>query len=318
MNILIASPIDADAAKNLAQNHQVTDVIKASEDELNTLLPDCEVLVFRSGIDISAKLMERAPNLKLLVRAGSGTDNIDLAYVRERGLHLARIPKPGAQAVAELAFAFMLSLSRNLFKADDSMRQGRWIKYELEGYLLKNKTLGILGVGNIGGQVAEMGIAWGMNVIGCVEFHTPERILEYSERGITLMDLEEVVSRADYLSIHLPLNDSTRNMIDGHVISKMKPGSYLMNLARGGIVDEQALLKEMTTGGKIRGAALDVHQQEGNGKFSPLVDLPNVILTPHVGAMAVDAQREIGRSIVEIINEFEVSQGIVQQSKTMG
>jgi phosphoglycerate dehydrogenase-like enzyme len=305
MNILIVSPIDPDAVKILSQQNHVEDVSRVSTEKMNTLLLDCEALVFRSGIDISAEFMERAPKLKLLVRAGSGIDNIDMAYVRKRGLELARIPEPGAQAVAEMAFAFMLTMSRNLFEADRSMRQGHWIKYELESYLLKNKTLGILGVGNIGSRVGEMGVAWGMKVIGCIEHLSKERKQELEYKEIHLMEIDQVVADADYLSIHVPLKDSTRDLIDAQLLSKMKAGSYLINLARGGIVDESALLKEMTNGERIRGAALDVHKQEGAGHISPLADLPNVILTPHIGAMAIDAQREIGRRVVEIINRFK-------------
>jgi D-3-phosphoglycerate dehydrogenase len=306
MKILLASPIDADAVEVLAQQHHVENVIHAPEEKIKSLMHDCEAMIFRSGIQISAELMGLAPNLKLLVRAGSGVDNIDLPYVRERGLELVRIPEPGAQAVAELSFAFMLGLSRNLFAADSSMRQGHWLKYELEGYLLKDKTLGIVGMGNIGGRVANMGVAWGMDVIGCIEHPTEERRLHFAEKGIRLLDFEQVVAQADYLSIHVPLKDSTRNLISAQVISSMKPGSYLINLARGGIVDELALLLEMTNGNRLRGAALDVHKLEGEGKFSPLVNLPNVILTPHVGAMAIDAQRQIGQRVIEIINSFDV------------
>ncbi len=312
MKILIASPIDMDAVKELAKNHDVKDVTTATREEINSQMPDCEVLVFRSGIDISAELMERAPHLKLLVRAGSGIDNIDMIYVRERGLELVRIPEPGAQAVAEMAFAFMLTLSRNLFKADHSMRQGKWTKYEHEGYLLKNKTLGIVGVGNIGTRVAEMGLVWGMKVIGCIEHLTAERKSEFAQKNISLMDFDDVVSQADYLSIHVPLKDSTRNLIGAEEFAKMKYGSYLINLARGGIVDELALREGLVNGGRIRAAALDVHKNEGAGKLSPLVNLPNVILTPHVGAMAVDAQREIGRRAIDIINDFEKSQRGIQ------
>jgi len=314
MKILIASPIDADAVHELSLNHDVEDVTKVPEATLNKHLRDCEVLVFRSGIDISADLMEKAPHLKLLVRAGSGVDNIDMPYVSARGLDLVRIPEPGAQAVAEMAFAFMLSLSRNLFKADQSMRKGEWIKYELEGYLLKNKTLGIIGVGNIGGRVGEMGAAWGMNVIGCIEHFSQDRKSELAKKNIELMEFDEVVSQADYLSIHVPSKDSTQNLIDANVLSRMKPGSYLINLARGGIVDEFALLLELANGNRIRGAALDVHKLEKAGNLSPLSNQPNVILTPHVGAMAIDAQREIGRRVIEIINGYDNTQSHFQAS----
>lgn len=316
MKILIASPIDVDAVNELSRYHEVEDVTRVTQDKMNKLLRDCEALVFRSGISISAELMDKAPRLKLLVRAGSGVDNIDMPYVRERGLDLVRIPEPGSQAVAEMAFAFMLALSRNLFKADQSMRNAEWLKYELDGYLLKNKTLGIIGVGNIGGRVGEMGAAWGMNTIGCIEHFSQERKSELAQKNIDLMEFDQVVSQADYLSIHVPLKDSTRNLINADVLSNMKTGSYLINLARGGIVDEFALLLELANGNRIRGAALDVHKEEKAGKLSPLASQPNVILTPHVGAMAIDAQREIGRRVIEIINGYNENKSHLRVNPT--
>ena len=304
MKILIASSIDTEAIEQLQQHHQVVLAFHTAEETLETLIGDCEILVFRSGVKISAQLLESAPNLKLLIRAGSGLDNLDLEYVQRRGLELIRIPQPGAKAVAEMAFAFMLALSRRLFEADRSMRQGRWAKHELSGYLLQGKTLGIIGIGEIGSRVAEMGIAWGMKAIG-YDGHLPsERARLLSEKGIQLLNFDQVISESDYLSLHVPLNETTRNMINADVLASMKPGSYLINLARGGIVDERALYKILSSGGKLRGAALDVHEREGDGKLSPLAGLSNVILTPHIGPVAVDAQREIGQRVIEIVKSY--------------
>jgi phosphoglycerate dehydrogenase-like enzyme len=265
---------------------------------------DCEILIFRSGVKITAELMEASARLKLIIRAGSGYDNIDLEYVRRRGLQFLRIPEPGAQAVAEMSFGLMLALSRNLLEANRLMGQGHWAKYELEGYLLKGKTLGIVGCGNIGTRVAEVGVAWGMDVRGCVEHPSPERADQLGDRGIRLADFHEVIAQGDYISLHVPLKDSTRNLINADVFSHMKTGAYLINLARGGVVDEKALYRVLTDGGRLRGVALDVHQEEGEGKISPLAGLPNVILTPHIGAMAVDAQREIGRRVRQLVDAF--------------
>jgi D-3-phosphoglycerate dehydrogenase len=263
---------------------------------------DAEILVVRSGVQVSAELLERAPSLRLLVRAGSGLDNIDLDAVRARGISFTHIPEPGAQAVAELAFAFMLALSRSLIQADRSRREGRWAKYELEGFLLRGKTLGIVGVGNIGSRVGEMGVAWGMNVIGCDKRRSRERERVLLERGIRLIGLDRVVSESDYLSIHVPLKASTRRLIGPEEIRRMKPGAILVNLARGGVVDEHALAEALEAG-RLGGVALDVHEREGEGELSPLAGFDNVILTPHIGAMAVDTQMEIGRRIVQLVQE---------------
>ncbi|HKZ01963.1 MAG TPA: NAD(P)-dependent oxidoreductase, partial [Pyrinomonadaceae bacterium] len=156
---------------------------------------------------------------------------------------------------------------------------------------------------------------WGMQPIGCVEHPSPVAAADLHQQGIRLTTFEEVVSQADFLSIHVPLSDSTRNLIDAKALSQMKVGAFLVNLARGGVVDEQALYESLTNGSRIRGAALDVHQQEGEGKISPLAELPNVILTPHIGAMTRDAQQEIGRQVNAIIDSFSGSYPIPSDSE---
>lgn len=305
MKILIASPIDDQAIATIKTEHDVILAFGAKGEELRKVIHDRDVLVFRSGVKIDSDLLESAPELKLIVRAGSGVDNIDLNYVYRNGIEFHRIPGPGAEAVAELVFSFMLALSRRLFEADRSMREARWEKYQLSGYLIRRKVLGIVGMGDIGTHVAEMGRAWNMNVIGCVQNFSLERAAKFHRKEIDLLGFDQVIEHSDYICLHVPLKDDTRNMINAEVLSRMKPGSYLINLARGGVVNEQALYDSLTKGDRLRGAALDVHENEGEGKLSPLADLSNVILTPHIGAMAVDAQREIGRIAVEIIKNFE-------------
>lgn len=310
MKILIASPIHADALDQLTAKHDVVCQYGASEAELTQLIVDREVLVFRSGVQISASVMAAAPELKLLLRAGSGVDNIDMEYVQTRGLELVRIPGPGAKAVAELSFAFMLALARNLLAADSKTRQGVWAKNELTGYTLTGKRLGIVGAGNIGGRTGQLGAAWGMDVIGCVEFPSPEIADELAQKGIRMTTFEEVMRTSDFVSIHVPLQASTRNLINAETLSWMKPTAYLMNLARGGVVDEQALYEALVEG-RLKGAALDVHAQEGPGKISPLASLPNVILTPHIGAGSFDSQREIGEIVVDQVEAYIARTSVV-------
>ena len=312
MNILIISSISPDAIEQLSRRHNVTCSFNPSIESLNSLIRDQEAIILRSGVRLPAESMECAPNLKLVIRAGSGTDNLDLDYIKKRGLKLERIPEPGAYAVAELSLAFMVSLARNVLHVDSLLRKGRWTKYEFTGYLLRSKVLGIIGAGNIGSRVGKLGAAWGMNVIGCVKNPTQKRMGKLAEKGIQLKDFSEVISEADFLSIHVPLNESTRNMINADVLSSMKPGSFLINLSRGGVVKEQDLYKALTEGGKLRGAAMDVHEFEGEGCVSPLASLPNVILTPHIGAQTHDTQYQIGVRILKIINAFEDDQ---QQAK---
>jgi D-3-phosphoglycerate dehydrogenase / 2-oxoglutarate reductase len=303
MKILIASSIHKDAIQKLEQEHDVICAFNAKDEELKAVIQDREVLIFRSGVQITADVMSSAPNLQLILRAGSGVDNIDINYVEQKGIRLVRIPGPGAKAVAELSFAFMLALSRNLLKADQLTRQGHFAKSQLTGYLLTGKTLGIIGVGNIGSRVAYLGSAWDMQVVGCVEFPTPSRVEDFRKQGVRLTDCKDVLQSADFISIHVPLKASTRYLIDAQALSHVKPEAILVNLARGGVVEESALLAALQEG-RLRGAALDVHEAEGEGKLSPLKDLPNVILTPHIGAGTYDSQREIGEIVLQTMAKY--------------
>jgi len=303
MKILIVSSTDSDAIETLREQHDAIYSPNPPDEELRSLLVDRDVLIFRSGVNITAEEMACAPNLTLLIRAGSGLDNLDVEYAQAHSIELIRIPGPGAQAVAELAFTLMFALSRRVLEADRLLQKGHWAKSELAGYLLKGKVLGIIGVGNIGSRVGQIGTALGMQVLGYDASPSPAN--ELAEKGIRLSDFDEVLAQADYLSIHVPLMDSTRSLIGADAFSRMKPGAFLINLARGGVVDESALHTALTEPRRLRGAALDVHENEGEGKISPLAGLPNVILTPHIGSSTVDTQHEIGRHILESIAAVE-------------
>lgn len=303
MRILIASKVDPDAVGTLQAGHDVVMAVGAPRDELEARMADREALIFRSGLDIDRALLDAAPRLHTIVRAGSGLDNLDLDEVRARGIHLQRIPGPGARAVAELTFALFLGLARQVVQVDRLLRNGHWAKNEVVGWNLGGKTLGIVGLGSIGSTVARLGQAWGMQVIGCVEDPTPERRARFAAEGIDLVAMEEVLRRGDFVSIHVPLDADTRGLIGSAELALMKPGSFLVNIARGGVVDEAALLAALTDGDRPAGAGLDVHVAEGPDRISPLAGLPNVVLTPHIGATTVDAQREIGVEIVAIIED---------------
>ncbi len=319
MRILIASEIAAEAIEQLRCDHEVRCAFGAREEKLKSEIAGCEAIIFRSGVNISADVMRASPELRLLIRGGSGFDNVDLGYVQRHGLQFIRIPEPGAKAVAEMAFALMLSLARNVVRGDQLLRQGRWAKQELTGHALGGKVLGIVGAGNIGSYVGRLGAAWDMQVVGCVGNSSPQSETRLLQQGIHPAEFDEVIRTADFLSLHVPLTDSTRNLIDAEALARMKPGAFLINLARGGVVDEFALYNELTSGGRLGGAAMDVHAREGNGCISILAALPNVILTPHIGAGTFDAQREIGRRVLELVKlhgEAEVDPCGAELSKT--
>lgn len=303
MKILIASKIDAAAIEKLKENHEVVCAFGADKETLKSAIQGCDVLVFRSGVDISAEVMACAPTLKMLIRGGSGTDNVDMNYVDRQGLRLVRVPGPGAKSVAELTFALMLALARRVVEADRLTKQGHWAKSEMTGYLLTGKTLGVLGAGNIGGLVAHLGTAWGMKVLACVEHPSAERQESFEKAGIELTTRERIMSEADFISLHVPLKADTRNFVDAEQIALMKKNAYLVNIARGGVVNEAALHAALSEG-RIGGAAMDVHQAEGEGKISPLAEFKNVILTPHIGASTFDSQKEIGKIILETMDAF--------------
>lgn len=307
MKILVASHLEPSAISQLQQRHDVICAFDQPTADLSSLIRDREVLVFRSGVEITRALMDCAPDLKLLVRAGCGLDNLDCEYVRKRGIALRRIPEPAAQAVAEMALALMFALARNIRQADALLRHGQWAKETLEGHLLAGKVLGIVGAGNIGSRLGALAASVGMEPIGCIADSTPAVVQTLRDKGITVAGFHTVLATADFVSVHVPLNDSTRNLINGRALSLMKEGSYLINLARGGVVDETALYAALATG-RLCGAALDVHEHEGQGQISPLAQLPNVVLTPHIGASTVETQQQIGVRVVEIIEAF------VQQS----
>jgi D-3-phosphoglycerate dehydrogenase / 2-oxoglutarate reductase len=307
MKVLVASSIDPDALDCLAADHDVRRAFNASDDALSSAIADREVVVFRSGVHISADVMRSASELKLLVRAGSGLDNVDVPYARNQGLRLVRIPGSSAQPVAEFTFGLMLTLARRVALADRLLRQGHWPKAQLAGPLLHGKTLGIVGTGKIGSRVGELGVALGMHPIGCVARAAAGVGDALRRRGIAHADFATVVAEADFLCLHVPLDASTHHMINAEVLSQMKRQSFLINVARGGVVDEEALYHELTEGSNLGGAALDVHEREGEGTLSLFSELSNVVLTPHIGAMALDAQREIGLRVVEIVNAFAES-----------
>jgi phosphoglycerate dehydrogenase-like enzyme len=305
VKILLASPIDPGTAAVLSESHDVVRPASPAPEALRDAIADRDAVVVRSGVMLSADVLAAAPALRLLVRAGAGLDNIDLDQARAQGLRVVKIPGMSAPAVAEFTFALLLSLARKVTVADRHLRAGHWPKPELGGLLLHGKTLGVVGAGNIGGLVGQMGAAWGMHAIGCVANPNDTIAQQLLGRGVRLVDFDEVLTTSDFLCLHTPLDESTRHLVGAHALSRMKPGSLLVNVARGGVVDEAALLEALARGDTVAGAALDVHEREGEGNRSRFAELDNVVLTPHIGAMAVDSQRLIGERIIELVRAYD-------------
>ncbi|HIE18779.1 TPA: 3-phosphoglycerate dehydrogenase, partial [Candidatus Bathyarchaeota archaeon] len=239
-------------------------------------------------------------HLKLIARAGSGLDNIDLKAAEKRGIAVINTPEASADSVAELTIGLIVALARKMILADSSMKQGKWLKKELMGFLLKGKKLGLIGLGNIGLRVARIAKAVGMKILVTKRTPPSPELLESLEAEF--LPLDDLLRQSDIVSIHVPLSEETKHMIDAEEISKMKDGAFLINTSRGEIINEKALLDALRSG-KLGGAALDVYAAEPPENLE-LIKQPNVICTPHIGAQTVEAQREASIRLAEKIIQF--------------
>ncbi len=293
--ILISDGLDESGQALLRASARVEERAGITPVELLDAAPGCDALIVRSRTRVTAEVLVASPRLKVVGRAGVGVDNIDLPAAAARGVIVVNSPQATTLAVAEHALGLMLALARSIPRADAAMKAGQWIKKELEGIELSGKTLGIMGVGNIGAAVARRAAALGMVVIGYDPLLPGAAI---QQRGADPVTLDELYARADFISLHLPLTAETAGLISGQAFDSMKPGVRLVCTARGGLIDEEALLMALGTG-KVAGAALDVFAQEPPGATS-LVAHPQVIATPHVAAQTVEAQK---RAAVDIAHE---------------
>ena len=280
--------------------------IKVGLDEsgLCSIIGDYDALLIRSDTQVTPAVLHAAKNLKLIGRAGIGVDNVDIPLATELGIIVMNTPDANATTTAELAIAHLMSLSRHLPTADRSVRAGKWERSKLMGSEVANKTLAILGFGTIGRIVSQRGLGLKMNVIAYDPFVAPEI---YAELGVESVGLDELVSRADYLTLHCPLLEKTRNIIGSAQFAMMKKSAMIINCARGGLIDETALYEALKNG-QIAGAALDVYENEPP-VGSPLLELDNIVFTPHLGASTAEAQVavsvEIARQVVTFLKTGE-------------
>ncbi len=256
-------------------------------------IPGYDAIVIRSRTKVRKDVLEAATNLKAVARAGVGLDNVDLVAAKELGVKVINSPEAPSNAVAELIIGLMFSLARNIAEADGTMKQGKWEKKRLTGFELRGKTMGIIGLGRIGELVAEKAKALGMKLL--IYNRTRDRVRSMVEAmGAELVDIERVYKDSDIISIHLPATPETRHMVGSDQFEMMKPTAYIINAARGGLINEAAL-KIALDEGKIAGAALDVYEEEPTKDMS-LVGRANVVCTPHIGAGSVEAS--IGNSTI--------------------
>lgn len=264
-------------------------------DALLACIEDYDALIVRGRTKVTKEVLTKASRLKVVGRCGVGVDNIDLAAAKERGVTVVNAPVATTVAVAEHAMALMLAMVREITKADAGLKAGIWYKKEIKGTELNGKILGVIGFGNIGSTVGKYAKAFGMNVIAYDLIANDDQIKDHGGEPVSL---DELFSRADVITLHVPLTDSTRHMINDQTIAKMKDGVRIISAARGGVIDEDALLQALENG-KVASAALDVFEKEPP-KDSLLVKHPKLIATPHIGGETEEAQR---RAAIDIVNE---------------
>lgn len=309
--ILVSDGFDKNLFEQLKKNPEldVHPESKVTQDQLKTLLPKVHALVIRSATTVTPDLLELAPNLKLVIRAGEGTDNIDKVACGQKGVKVANTPGANNNSAAEHAIALMLSTLRMTAQADASMKSGKWDKASFTGLELSNKKIGIIGFGRIGQIVAKRLAGFEPEVMFYDPFATTD--IPYAKKE---EDLKKIFSTADIITIHTPLLPQTKNMINAELLGVMKKEAILVNAARGGIVDEAALLDTLKNK-KIRGAGFDVFATEPLEDSSELRKLDNLILTPHLGASTEEAQVRVGEMVVHQLNEFFVNNNLLNEVK---
>jgi D-3-phosphoglycerate dehydrogenase len=274
-------------------------------EQLLTVLPGYDIAVVRSRTKIRQPLIDVCPRLKLVVRGGVGLDTIDVDYARSKGIVVKNTPLASSASVAELAIGYIFMLSRSLYKATASMKAEKWDKKAFEGEEVAGKTLGIIGLGNIGSETAKRAMLLGMKVIA----HEPTSKGIF---GVPFVSLDELLAASDYISLHLPKTRQSTNLIGAEQFARMKTGVRIVNCARGGIINEDALYDALTSG-KVAGVALDVFAEEPPTDWK-LLKLDNVIGSPHIGASTKEAQARIGAEVAQIVIEFAKTSAAVPET----
>lgn len=309
--IVVSDGFDAQLFEKLKNDNRldVHPKSKLSADELNQILPKIQGLIIRSATTVNAEFLEKATSLKLVIRAGEGTDNIDKKLCAQKGVKVANTPGANGNSAAEHAIALMFALLRKTSYAHSSMLAGKWEKSKFQGQELSDKTVGIVGFGRIGQLVAKRLMGFSPKVLFSDPF-VEKSDLSYASKA----SVEDIFRQADIISLHTPLMDATRKMVNKELLNLMKPTAFLVNASRGEVVHQDDLIEHLKNK-KIAGAGLDVFEQEPLDKDSPLLTLDNVVLTPHLGASTDEAQIRVGLMAVEQIQEFFINHKLLNEVK---
>ncbi len=296
--ILISDPVSSRCIEMLenAGHELVKKTEKKTPEELAEIIKGFDAVVVRSATKVRKVAIDAADNLKLIVRGGVGLDNIDGDYAKSKGIKVSNTPTASSQSVAELALAHMFALYRFLPDSNITMRKGEWNKKKYKGREFAGKTLGIIGLGNIGKALAKKALAFDMKILAYDPY------VEETDLDVELTDFEKLVTSSDIISLHIPHTDETHYIIDEDAISKMKDGVMIINCARGGVVDEKALLNSLNSG-KVAFAGVDSYEEEPTNNME-LLNHPNVSVTPHIGAATKEAQGRVGIEVADIIIDF--------------
>ena len=301
MRILVAEAVAREGVELLAAKHDVDERIGCTREELAAILPDYDALIVRSQVQVDADLVAAGARLVVIGRAGVGVDNVDLDAATRAGITVVNAPTGNTIAAAEHTLALLYGVARRTAAADASVRRGEWKRAQFTGLELRGRTLGIVGLGKIGQAIASRARAMEMVVLGVDPFVTAEQAANH---GVELVDLESLLARADVVTVHVPLTRATRGLIGREAIARMKPGSIVLNVARGGIVDEAAVAEALASG-HLAGAGIDVFDAEPP-TGSPLLHAPNTLLTPHLGASTAEAQvlvaEEVAAQVLDVLD----------------
>jgi D-3-phosphoglycerate dehydrogenase len=309
IRILIADDMSKKAVEVLQGAGFSVDVkVGLKPEELAAIIGEYNGLGIRSATKVTAAILQNPGKLKIIGRAGVGVDNIDVKAASAKGVMVINTPQGNAAAAAEMAVGLMFALARKIPQAAETMRQGIWEKKKFMGVEIAGKTLGVIGLGNIGRQVAERGVGLKMNVIGFDPAHKSDADLP---AGVKLVSLDDIIAKSDFISLHVPLVAGTKNLFNSAAFAKMKKGSYLINCARGGIVNEEELLEALKSG-QLAGAALDVFGKEPPDA-SPLFAHENLIASPHLGASTREAQEKVAIEMAEVFVGY-LKNGVVRNA----